>query len=290
MKIAKREIHLSSQHPSLLVDLPPAETLAAPVLIDASGTLIDGYRRFRLSTGDEIDAVEMKITNVFEAAHELNLRTRLWDDADCFLWSRWASGSGTTLSLPCRPIQGSLLQAPEPMLRLIANRKLTLRQCMLILESPPAFQPFLQQFLSESIRLNNNETAVFIDLCRDLKQILKLPRIEDVVAHVDSQDAPAVIPPPFRSEGNHARARGERLLKGMRVLRYPYYQKKQGEFASSWRELDLGENIQTNRNHFLERGKLEITFTSGSYREMKQTIERLFNSVESALWRKIWEE
>lgn len=277
MKVAKRDIRLSSDHPSLLLDLAPEESLQAPIIIDPAGTLVDGYRRFRLSTRDEIEALEMQCTNLYEAAFELNRRTRLWDDVDCFLWNRWSESLGAKQSLPLHRVHGALLNATDEMLRLIANRRLTLRQCVLILESPPAYQPFFLKFLSESIRLNNNETAVFIDFCRDLKNILNLPRIEDVVLKIEGQNG---------SQG----ARGERLLKGMRVLRYPYYQKKLDEFAASWRELDLGENIQTNRNHFLERGKLEITFTSGSYREMKQAVERLFRSVESPLWRKIWEE
>lgn len=279
MKIPKSEIRIAPQHPSLYPDLRQEDALCAPVVIDASRTLVDGYRRFRILPQDEIAVVELGAVPLFETALALNLRSRLWDEIDCFFWNRWALSLGVPVNLPLMRFPEELDSADEPLLKLIANRKLTLRQAALILQSPMPYRPFFQSFLSDSIRLNNNETAAFMNLCIDLKQMLHLVRIEDLIAKVE-EGVPA----------NDARSRGDRLLKAMRVLRYPYYQKKLGEFATSWRLLELGGNVQADRSQFLERGKLQITITSGSYQELKKSVEKLSSSMESPLWRKIWEE
>lgn len=281
MKICKDSIRLSPGHPSLLLNLPAENALYAPVVIDPSGTLIDGYRRYMLQSGPEIEAVPANVTNVFEAALAMNQRTRTWDDLECFLWDRWGRSLGVEPDLKVGRFPAELKHADDSVLRLLAARKLTLRQAVLILQAPLPYRPFFQRFLDDSVRLNNNETAAFIHMCIDLKQRLKAASIEEVVARVEGGSSEPDMDP---------RRRGERLLKGMRVLRYPYYQRKLSEFDSSWRELHLGREVQADKSHFLERGKLELTLTSSSLQEMKEILARLMHSVESPLWRKIWEE
>lgn len=281
MRVGKNSIHLSPGHPSLLLNLPVETAPYAPVVIDPTGTLIDGYRRYQLQAGPEIEAVPANVANIFEAALAMNQRTRTWDDLDCFLWDRWARSLGVEPELKVSRFPAELKQADDSMLRLLAERKLTLRQAVLILQSPLPYRPFFQRFLHESIRINNNETAAFIHMSIDLKKSLKAASIEQVVARVEGDSSGPDYDP---------RRRGERLLKGMRVLRYPYYQRKLNEFDSSWRELQLGREVQADRSHFLERGKLELTLTSSSLQEMKEILARLMHSVESPLWRKIWEE
>ena len=279
MKIAKSRIHLSPDHPSLLLELPEEAGTFAPVVMDPGGVLVDGYRRFQIQPGPEIDAVCVESTNVFEAALSMNRRSRAWDDLDCFLWARWARSLDVEPALQITRFPPELHNADIPVLRLLAARSLTLRQAALILHSPLPYRPFFQDFLGKSIRINNNETADFIHMSVDLKKLLKLNTIQEVVERVEGS-----------TPDLDTRRRGERLLKGMRVLRYPYYQEKSDEFVSCWRELDLGRNIQVDRAHFLERGRLEITVTSTSYHEMKDSLAKLAQSLESPLWRKIWKE
>lgn len=279
MKIAKSRVQLSPGHPSLLLDLPEDRGLFAPVVMDPAGMLVDGYRRFRIQPGPEIEAVCVESTNIFEAALSMNRHSRAWDDVDCFLWARWAQSLKVEPNLPITRFPAVLHDADIPLLRLLAARNLTLRQAALILQSPLPYRPFFQDFLHKSIRLNNNETADFMHMCVDLKKILKLANIQDVVERVE--DGTTEL---------DARRRGERLLKGMRILRYPYYQKKSDEFVACWRELDLGPSVQVDRARFLEHGKMEITVTSASYREMQDSLERIALSLESPSWRKIWEE
>lgn len=278
MNISKDEIRLSPAHPSLLLDLPPENGPYAPVVMDDSGTLIDGYRRYFLQPGPGIDAVCIAAP-VFETALAMNRRTRIWDDLDCFFWDRWARSLGVEPDLNVSRFPAELHEADDSMLRLLAARRLTLRQAALILQAPLPYRPFLQQFLHQSIRLNNNETAAFIHMCVDLKKMLRAASIEDMIAEIEGDPGE---PDPRR--------RGELLLKGMRVLRYPYYQRKLSEFDSAWRALDLGREFRTDRSHFLERGKLEIHITTSSHREMKEVVARLAQSLESPLWRKIWDE
>ncbi|HEY7160664.1 MAG TPA: hypothetical protein VH815_05360, partial [Acidobacteriota bacterium] len=86
MKILKNEIYLSPMHPSMLLTLEPQSILNAPLVIDQNRNLIDGYRRFQLIQHDSVEVTQISAENIFDAAYEMNLKTRTWDEIDCFLW------------------------------------------------------------------------------------------------------------------------------------------------------------------------------------------------------------
>ena len=89
MKIRKQEIYLSPDHPSTLLDFEAAIDFAAPLVLNRTEFL-------SMATEDINSCKEILLRpcksceNVFEAAYEMNLRSRTWDELDCFLWARWA--------------------------------------------------------------------------------------------------------------------------------------------------------------------------------------------------------
>src|SRR5206468_3721526 len=113
MKVRKEEIQLSPLHPSLQISLVPEKLVMNPVVIRKDGTLIDGYRRYQLCPYAEIEAVEMD-GELFQTAVSLNFRTRKWDEAECFLWIRWARSLGADASgMPFHQFAADLFAA-EP--------------------------------------------------------------------------------------------------------------------------------------------------------------------------------
>jgi hypothetical protein len=283
MKMQKSQIRLSENHPSMLLALESQSVLAAPLVIDQEGMLIDGYRRFQLSADEEVETIQMNVSDPFEAALALNQRTRRWDDADCFLWTRWARAlNRINTNLPISHFTQLLFEADVSLLQHIAARQLSLRQAQLILNSPNRYRFFLQDFLTDKIQLNANETSAFIDMACDLANKLGKPRLEDLFAGdpFSSILAGALTP----------RQKGEALLKVMRDLRYPYYQQRAHEFSLVWRELNLGESIQARKSLFLERGVLELTLTSTSVEELNRIAIQLCRSLESPVWSRIWNE
>ena len=87
-----------------------------------------------------------------------------------------------------------------------------------------------------------------------------------------------------------AKQKGELLLKEMRILRYPYYQKKSEELTSNWQQIRLEQDTQAKKALFLERGILELSFSACSLEEMKQKIMNLYQSLSSPVWNRIWEQ
>jgi hypothetical protein len=83
--------------------------------------------------------------------------------------------------------------------------------------------------------------------------------------------------------------KGERLLVEMRVLRYPYYTRKSKDFSSYWGQLGLDPFIQAKKSAFLERGCLEIALSAASLEEFKEKVSLLYQTLESPVWKKIWE-
>lgn len=257
----------------------------APLVVDSAGVLIDGYRRFLLHPSDEFEAVELvEPRGLFYAAFTLNRHTRDWDETDCFLWQRWASELGeSSIDLPTDRFSSTLGSASTELLALIARRKLTLRQAVLILESPLAYQPFFQNLFSGPVHLNNQETLDFIQMAGDVKRGAKVPKIEDLFL-IDSM---ASI---LGNQAWEAKRKGAALLRELRRLRYPLSQKKSEDFTSYWRQLNFERNIQAKKDLFVERGTLEISVSAGSHAEMKTRVEELRRSMDSPLWKKIWEE
>lgn len=84
--------------------------------------------------------------------------------------------------------------------------------------------------------------------------------------------------------------KGERLLREVRVLRYPYYQRKLDEFSGNWKGLHLEPDFQAKKNLFVERDLLEITFSAGSPEDMKEKVSKLSQSMDSIIWSKFWKE
>jgi hypothetical protein len=284
MKILKQDIRLSPMHPSTLLSLQPQSILSAPLVIDQNRNLIDGYRRFQLIDNDSVEVVELSVENIFEAGYEMNLRTRSWDEIDCFLWKRWATFIGADVSrLPAQRVSPVLGSASIPMLALLAQRKITIRQAVLIQEAPEATHEYLLDLFSEVIHLNDNETAEFIRMAWDVKiregasSLMRLLESEPfLVILQDRRHSP--------------KQRGEALLKELRSVRYPLYQKKLEQFTSDWQQLNLGRGIQAKGNSFVERGVLEISFASKSLEELKSHINRLSESLDSPVWPRIFDE
>jgi hypothetical protein len=284
MKISKHEIHLSPMHPSMLLALQPQSIFYAPLVIDQNRNLIDGYRRFQLVQADSIEVTQVFAENIFDVAYEINLRSRTWDDIDCFFWRRWAQSiGGNAERLPLQRQSSVLESASTSMLALLAERKITLRQAALIQEAPPATHDYLLNLLSEVIHFNDNETAEFIRMAWDvkvrerttgLKGLLETGRFLDILQ--DRRYSP--------------KQKGEALLKELRAVRYPLYQKRLEQFTSDWQQLNLGRGVQAKGNSFVERGVLEISFTSKSLEELKNHINRLSESLASPEWIRIFEE
>ena len=284
MKVLKQQIHLSPLHPSMLLAVPRQSILYAPLVIDQNGNLIDGYRRVQLLGDDSIEVIQISVENIFEAAYEMNLRTRTWDDIDCFLWKRWAHSIGADASrLPAQRQAALLESASIPLLTLLAQRKITIRQAQLIQEAPPVTHEYLLNLLSEIIHLNDNETADFIRMAWDVK-------IKDQISSLRKllESEPFVV---ILQERRYSpKQKGEALLKELRSVRYPLYQKKLEQFTSDWQQLNLGRGIQAKGNSFVERGVLEISFASKSLKELKNHINRLSESLASPEWVRIFEE
>lgn len=284
MKILKQDIRLFPTHPSMLLFLQPQSILSPPLVIDQNGNLIDGYRRYQLQEGDFIEAVQISIENVFEASYEMNLRSRTWDDIDCFLWKRWARSIGADANrLPSRHHPAVLESASIQLLTGLGQRRITMRQALLIQEAPEVAQDYLLDLLSNRINVNDNETAELIRMAWDMKIRQKTAGIRGLFEYE-----------PFVSILQNIKLspkqRGEALLKELRTVRYPIYQKKLEQFTSDWQQLKLGRGIQAKGNSFVERGVLEISFASTSLEELKNHINRLSASLDSPVWARIWEE
>jgi len=284
MKIPKQDIHLSPLHPSMLLTIPPQSILYAPLVIDQNKNLIDGYRRFQLLEGNSIEVTQVLAENIFDAAYEMNLRSRTWDDIDCFLWRRWAQAIGADPGrLPIQRQSSILESASTPMLTRLAERKITLRQAALIQKAPPSTHEYLLNLLSEVIQLNDNETAEFIRMAWDVKVREQIAGLKGLL----ETDPFLVI---LQDRRYSPKQKGEALLKELRAVRYPLYQKKLEKFTSDWQQLNLGRGIQAKSNSFVERGVLEISFASKSLKELKNHIDRLSESLASPEWTRIFEE
>lgn len=289
MKVHKEKIRLSPDHPSLLLNLRSCEKIEkepfifAPVVIDQHGTLVDGYRRYQLTDDVEVDVVQREVTNLFEAAFDLNRNTRAWDPVDQFLWSRWASSLHVATDRVSSNFPDILKHAPNPVLEALAQRKLQLRQAQLILDAPAKYQSFLLELLTQTIHLNINETATLIEMGCDLVSVLNKRTIPDVFSGTPLAE---ILQNPSLSP----RQKGESLLKVMRILRYPEYHKKVEAFSVLWRQLGLEPSIRIKKAQFLERGILEMTLTSGSLDEMKEKVHAFSRSLDSPIWDKIWED
>ena len=284
MKYSKSQIQLCDRHPTRLLKLEPQSVLTAPLVINPEGILVDGYRRYQLLPQEDVEVVQIGTPNVFEAALELNRRTRRWDEIDCFLWTRWARTFGLSdTDLPLKRFPDELYSAEDSLLSLLANGQLLFRQAVLILQSPQRYHSFFQRFLVEDIELNSNGTADLIAMVCDLARIQGKATLEDLFSESG-----------FRRILQHPnltrRQKGELLLKEMRILRYPYYRKKAEEFSTYWRELNLDNAVLAKKDLFLRRGLLEISFSCISFEGLRGKVTRLYESLGSPVWSKIWEE
>ena len=283
MKLPKNKIRLSDSHPTMLLKLQPQPVLVAPLVIDSERNLIDGYRRFQLAEGEVVDVISMPVENVFHAALALNQRTRSWDGLDCFLWTRWARQMRiANVMLPITKFPDDLFHISDSLLFLLAQRRLTLRQVILLTHAPKRYREFFQEFLQETIHLNDNETATFIEMASDLKTTLEKRSLEEVFQET-------VLAGILDERQLTPKQRGERLLEEMRRLRYPYYQRKSDEFSLLWQQLDLGTGVNANKRMFVEREILQVTWSAASFEEAKDRAERLYRSLNSQVWSKIWE-
>ncbi|PWT90212.1 MAG: hypothetical protein C5B54_07575 [Acidobacteria bacterium] len=284
MKINKNEIRLSTGHPSLLVQLQPQTILYSPIVVNEKGELVDGYRRFQIESSAEMNVVSTNINPVIRAAYAFNQRTRQWDEAECFLWQRWARISNHDLpELSHTRFDDRLFSIDQSLLSAMAIRHLTIRQVLLILDAPIRYRPFLTKLFTETITLNANEMAVFIDMSCDLIHRLGVSTIQ---ALFEEPSLAAIL----AGGPGQQKQTGERLLKQMRSLRYPYYQRKSEQLEASWTKLRLAEDFQLKKHLLLERGILEISFQSASAAEFREKAGRLFQSLESRNWDDLWQE
>jgi hypothetical protein len=278
----KNEIILSPGHPSLLENSCFQPQFYAPLIIDRHANLIDGYRRLRASNHDEISVVNMDVPSVYHAAFELNRNTRRWDEIDTFLWNRWAKSQGVDdLQISAKRFPAELVDAPLPLLSALANRKLQLGQAVRILQAPPRTCLFFTEILSSVVRLNVNETANFIDMMFDLANRWNTKNLRDVMERPSIQAI-------FAESRLDPRQKGEALLKEMRKLRYPLYQRKSEELSTAWHQLHL-DQMHAKTGLFLDRGVLEITIRARSEQEMSQQVKDLYNSLDSPAWKLIWD-
>ena len=265
-----------------MLETPSAAAgIFAPVVVNQDSILVDGYRRY-FASAEHIPVVQMSVPSIFEAAFQMNLNTRDWDDLDCFLWSRWAKN----LNIVDHP----LLQrryaeefdlAPPALLRALADRKILPGQALHILKAPAGAWPFFIDVLSSKLRLNVNETAAFIDMAFDLANRSGKKNLEDVFREKPLE--PWLLDPSL-----DARRRGECLLKAMRSLRYPLYHRKADELTSAWQELGL-QKWQAKKSLLLEKGVLEITIRARSQEDLNRKVQDLFESIHSPAWGQIWE-
>jgi hypothetical protein len=273
--MSKNQIVLSENHPSLLEDLERLAGYCAPIIVSQDGILIDGYRRYQLEP--EIEAVEMNVRSVYDAALTMNRNTRRWDETDQFLWARWADSLG--LSHDSFPEE--LRSAPIELIRALANRKIQLGQAMRILATPPSSQTTFIDLLTNQIRLNTNETSNFIEMTFDLANRWGTKNLSQIFDHELLQ--------PVLQSSSDSKEKGEALLKAMRGLRYPLYQKKSEALSAAWKELHL-DQLQGNKSLFLNRGTLEITVKARSREEMSRKVKDLFESLNEPAWERIWGE
>ena len=269
-------ITLSEKHPSLLEDLVRFAGYCAPIIVSQDGILIDGYRRYQLDS--DIETTVMNVRSIYDAALTINRNTRKWDEIDCFFWSRWADSLGVQQD----PYPEALLKAPIEMLRALANRKLQLGQAVRILETPSHNWLFFLDILTRHIKLNMNETASFLEMTFDLANRWGTKNLANVFDH-------EVLNPIWNESRIDPKERGGALLKAMRRLRYPLYQKKSEELAAAWQELHL-DQLQGNKNLFLTRGILEIKIRARSREEMSAKVDGLFESLSKPAWKRIWDE
>jgi hypothetical protein len=265
----------------MLLDLAPQRGSFAPLVIDQNGLLIDGYRRWQLALGDQVDAVEMQTGNLFDSAFELNLHSRVWDSIDRFLWLRWAESMKTKTDRIKASFPEVLAQTPRDMLKTLAARKLQLRQLQLILEAPDRLRQSLHTLLTERIELNPNETARLIEMVCDLlsrfrKRSMQSLFDEPVFAEVLGN--PALTP----------KQKGEALLKAIRILRYPEYQKRLKEV--SFLAFELERFATMRKSEFVERGVLEITIRADCIERMDENLSNARLILVSPEWNKIWED
>jgi hypothetical protein len=282
MKILKEEIQLSPLHPSLQISLAPEKLVMNPVVIGRDRTLIDGYRRYQLCPDAVMEAFEME-GDLFQSAVSLNFRTRKWDEAECFLWMRWArSLEADPSGLPFHQFAEDLFDAEPNLIAALAAQKISFRQFLFLRRTPLRHRKYLQSLLEQNIALNGNETASFLEMSTDLLSILEKKSVEEVFQH-------EALTSVLSDAALNSRQRGENLLKQMRNLRYPYYTKKLKEFSSSWRQLNIEPVVQIKKNLFLERGALEISLSATSLEEFKAKVLELQASLNSPYWKKIWE-
>jgi len=278
----KNQILLSEKHPSLLEKCFPRSEVYAPVVVNSDSILIDGYRRFHMEEKSEVNAVVMDVPCLFSAAVEMNRNTRAWDETDCFLWSRWARSLGVEdHSLTQRNFPPELNRTPDLILTALASRHLELGQAVKILQAPANTWSFFAEFLSSHVRLNVNDTANFIDMTFDLANRWQTKNLKDVLENES-------LRPVMSDTTLNPRQRGEALLKGMRNIRYPLYQKRIEELSSAWQQLNLGK-LQAKKGLFLDKGVLEITIRARSQDEMSKRVRELFESLASPAWDRIWE-
>lgn len=284
MNIRKEEIHLSPGHPTLLARPDPTPGIYGPVVLSNENVLVDGYRRFFLQESGMIQAVQLPVDSIFEAAAKLNLHSRRWDEIDSLLWTRWANrlGEEPPRSLFVR-FPADLLQAPEQVLSFLAQRKISIRQAGYIQRLPERHQGYFLILLSSTLQLNSNESALFLDWVYDLMNRQKIRTPQDLLTG-------EIFKSILQNEKLNPRQRGEYLLKEMRKLRYPKYQERSVEFSGGWDELDIGDGIRTRRDLFLQRGVLEVTITATSPQEFKSRVKKLYHRLESAGWSRIWKE
>lgn len=278
----KNEIFLSPNHPSLLEEHSLQSTLFPPLIVSADRVLIDGYRRYRALQTPDVPAIQMEVTSLYDAAFQINRNTRVWDEIDIFFWTRWAESLGSRIThLPRKQFPDELKSAPPAVLTALVNRQILLGQAIRILQAPASTWPFFVEMLSSVIRLNVNETAQFMDITFDLANRQKSKNLNTVLEVEPLQQI-------LNKPGMNARQKGEALLKGMRKLRYPLYQRKIEELSTAWRQLNL-ERLRVKKSLFLERGILELTITARSLNDLSEQVRELFESLQSSGWSRIWE-
>jgi hypothetical protein len=151
-----------------------------------------------------------------------------------------------------------------------------------ILDTQDHAWAFFIDALSRMIKLNVNETASFLEMTFDLANRLGTKNLAHVFDH-------QILRPIWEDNTITRKERGDALLKAMRRLRYPLYQKKSEELAAAWQELHLDE-LQGNKNLFFNRGLLEITIRARSRKEMSEKVSGLFESLNEPAWKRIWDE
>jgi hypothetical protein len=273
---------LSPGHPSLLLTLQPQSIPTAPLVVNQDGVLVDGYRRFQMMPNDQLPTHEVHTTNIVQMAFDLNRSTRAWDDVDCFLWMRWAREMNVSVNgLPIQKFSQSLFQLETDTLRDLARRRLGLRQASLLQETPARYRSILQRILTNQIVLNQNSSGAFIEMSCDLAN-------KDAKRDLESLFARSPLSEILADASITPQQKGDRLLKAMRVLRYPYYEQKSEQFSSSWRRLQL-EDFQPRKGAFIERGVLEVSFSASSFQELKEKAKKLNDSMESPEWEELWQ-